>query len=349
MTLAVTMQLQLGALDLDVELHAALGETVAILGPNGAGKTTTLRALAGLAPIDAGRIVLDDALLDDGAGTFVTPERRAVGVVFQDHLLFPHLSVLDNVAFGLRSRGTRRAPARAAASRWLAAIGLADRAASKPRELSGGQSQRVALARALATEPRLLLLDEPLAALDQGARGEVRRDLRARLRAFPGVRVIVTHDPTDAAVLADRLVVLERGRVTQVGTFGEVAARPRSRYVAELVGVNLLAGTAAGDHVVLDGGDRLVVPGAGSGPALAMIHPHSVVLQREPPVGSARNVWPGTVSGVEPLGERVRVRLDGAVPLVAEITPAALAELGLGEGSTVFAAVKATDVSLYPA
>jgi molybdate transport system ATP-binding protein len=163
------------------------------------------------------------------------------------------------------------------------------------------------------------------------------------------VRLIVTHDPTDAAVLADRLVILEHGRVTQVGTFAQVAARPRSRYVAELVGVNLLAGTAAGDHVDLDGGDRLVAPNAGSGRALAMVHPHSVVLQRERPVGSARNVWPGTVAGVEQLGERVRVRLDGAVPLVAEITPAALAELGLSDGSSVFAAVKATDVTVYPA
>jgi molybdate transport system ATP-binding protein len=349
MSLAATMQLRLGDLDLDVEITGALGETVAVLGPNGAGKTTSLRALAGLAPIDAGRIVLDGALLDDGADTFVPPERRAVGVVFQDYLLFPHLSVLDNVAFGLRSRGIARPAARAAAVDWLETLGLAGRAGVRPGELSGGQAQRVALARALATEPRLLLLDEPLAALDRSARAEVRRDLRTRLAAFAGVRVLVTHDPVDAAVLADRLVILERGRVTQAGTFAEIAARPRSSYVAELVGVNLLAGAAAGDHVDLDGGGRLVVPGAGSGHVLAVIHPHSVVLQRSRPAGSARNVWPGRVAGIEPLGERVRVRIDGPVPLVAEITPVARRELDLDAGGELYAAVKATDVTVFPA
>jgi molybdate transport system ATP-binding protein len=348
-SLAATIALRLGALDLDVALAAELGETVAILGPNGAGKTTVLRALAGLVPIERGRIALDDETLDDGGDAFVVPERRAVGVVFQDYLLFPYLSVLDNVAFGLRSRGVSRRDARARAQEWLDTVGLGDRAACKPRELSGGQAQRVALARALAPAPRLLLLDEPLAALDQQARTAVRRDLRVRLREFPGVRMLVTHDPLDAAVLADRIVVLEQGRVTQAGTFAEVAARPRSPYVAELVGVNLLAGTAAGDHVVLDGGERLVVPDAGTGPVLAMVHPHSVVLQRDLPAGSARNVWPGTVVGVEALGARVRVRLAGVVPLVAEITPAARAELGLDEGTAVFAAVKATDIAVYPA
>jgi molybdate transport system ATP-binding protein len=349
MSLAATVQLHLGDLDLDVELAGELGETVAVLGPNGAGKTTTLRALAGLTAIDRGRIVLDGAVLDDGGATFVAPERRPVGVVFQDYLLFPHLSVLDNVSFGLRRRGTGRAAARAEAADWLEALGLADRAGVRPQELSGGQAQRVALARALAPRPRLLLLDEPLAALDQSARAAVRRDLRARLTAFPGVRVLVTHDPVDAAVLADRLVILERGRVTQSGTFAEIAARPRSRYVAELVGVNLLEGTAAGDHVDLGAGRQLVVPDAGSGRVLALIHPHSVVLQRERPAGSARNVWPGTVAGIEPLGERVRVRIDGPVPLVAEITPAARRDLDLDAGGAVYAAVKATDVTVFPA
>jgi molybdate transport system ATP-binding protein len=349
MSLAATAQLRLGDLDLDVELNGELGETVAVLGPNGAGKTTTLRVLAGLAPIDRGRIVLDGELLDDGDAVFVAPERRPVGVVFQDYLLFPHLSVLDNVAFGLRSRGTGRAAARAAAAGWLDALSLAEQAAARPHELSGGQAQRVALARALATEPRLLLLDEPLAALDRSARAAVRRDLRTRLAAFPGVRVLVTHDPVDAAVLADRLVILERGRVTQAGTFAEIAARPRSGYVAELVGVNLLGGTAEGDHVDLDGGGQLVVPGAGVGRALAVIHPHSVVLQRDRPASSARNVWPGTVAGIEPLGERVRVRVDGPVPLVAEITPAARRDLDLDAGGAVYAAVKATDVTVFPA
>jgi molybdate transport system ATP-binding protein len=349
MSLTASVGLTLGALDLDVEVAVESGETVALLGPNGAGKTTFLRALAGLEPIERGRIVLDGSVLDDGDRVFVPPEQRPVAVVFQDYLLFPHLSALDNVAFGLRSRGSGRMSARRDAARWLDAVGLADRCAAKPRELSGGQAQRVALARALATEPRLLLLDEPLAALDQSARGAVRRDLRSHLRSFSGIRLLVTHDPIDAAALADRLVILEHGRVTQTGTFAAVAARPRSAYVADLVGLNLRRGSASRDRVVLEGGGELVVADAGTGPSLAVFHPHSVTLHRERPSGSARNVWRGTVASVEPVGERVRVRVEGGVPLVAEVTPAAVRDLLLGEGSPVWASVKATDVTVYPA
>src|SRR5690349_17215707 len=203
MTLAARIGVQLGTLDLDVDLCVEAGETVALLGPNGAGKTTVLRTLSGLVPIDAGRVELDGVLLDDGGATFVPPERRPVGVVFQDYVLFPHLSALDNVAFGLRSRGLRRDAARRTAARWLATVGLTDHADRRPAALSGGEAQRVALARALAGSPRLLVLDEPLAALDQQARVAVRRDLRARLFAFAGMRVLVTHDPVDAATLAD--------------------------------------------------------------------------------------------------------------------------------------------------
>src|SRR3954471_7192865 len=174
MTLDARIRVHLGALDLDVELHAEAGETVALLGPNGAGKTTVLRALSGLVPIDAGRIELDGVVLDDGSSRFVPPERRPVGVVFQDYVLFPHLSALDNVAFGLRAHGVGRAEGRRRASDWLATVGLADHALARPAALSGGQAQRVALARALAVAPRLLVLDEPLAALDQQARVAVR-------------------------------------------------------------------------------------------------------------------------------------------------------------------------------
>ena len=349
MSLCAQVALQLGSLALDVEMHAADGETVAVLGPNGAGKTTLLRALAGLVPIDRGRIEVDGTVLDDGGRVFTPPERRPIGVVFQDYLLFPHLTVLENVAFGLRSRGTGRGPARAAARAALDRVDLAALAREKPRALSGGQAQRVALARALATEPRLLLLDEPLAALDQSARGAVRRELRSHLATFRGVRLLVTHDPLDAAALADRLVILERGAIVQCGTFADVSARPRSSYVAELVGVNLLHGTARGDAVDLDTGATLVVPDAGTGAALAVIHPHSVALHRDRPTGSPRNVSEGHVQSIELLGDRVRVRVGGAVPLVAEVTPAALAELGLVEGARVWTAVKATEITVYPA
>jgi molybdate transport system ATP-binding protein len=347
MSLRAQVALRLGTLDLDVRLEADEGETVAILGPNGAGKTTVLRVLAGLAPIGHGAVELDGVVLDDGERVFVPPEHRPIGVVFQEYLLFPHLSVVDNVAFGLRSRGMRRTSARRAALSALDRVGLADRAHEKPRALSGGQAQRVALARAMATEPRLLLLDEPLAALDQGARGAVRRDLRAQLASFPGVRLLVTHDPLDAAVLAERLVILEKGRFVQTGSLAEISARPRSSYVAELVGVNLLRGIGHGDHIELASGATVVVPGAGIGEALAVIHPRSVSLHRERPTGSPRNVSAGTVGSVELLGDRVRVRVVGPLPLIAEVTPAALGDLGLVDGSPVWCAVKATDVTVF--
>jgi molybdate transport system ATP-binding protein len=346
MTLDARIGLHLGSLDLDVELRAAEGETVALLGPNGAGKTTVLRVLSGLTPIDAGLVTLDGEVLDDGGAVFLPPEQRPVGVVFQDYVLFPHLTALDNVAFGLRSRGAGRAEARRRAAGWLTTVGLADQAGLRPSALSGGQAQRVALARALATEPRLLVLDEPLAALDQQARVAVRRDLRERLRAFAGIRILVTHDPVDAATLADRLVILEAGRVVQSGTLADITARPRSRWVAELVGVNLLSGAGRGDRVLLDGGGELVAADAGDGAVVAIVHPHSVTLHASMPTGSARNVWAGTVESVEPVGERVRVRVGGVVPLTAEITPAALRELGLAVGVGVWASVKATDVAV---
>jgi molybdate transport system ATP-binding protein len=349
MTLEARVALRLGALDLEVELHVAAGETVALLGPNGAGKTSVLRALSGLAPIDAGRIELDGVVLDDGAATFVPPERRPVGVVFQDYVLFPHLSALDNVAFGLRSRGVGRVAARRTAAEWLATVGLDDHGDRRPAVLSGGEAQRVALARALAGSPRLLALDEPLAALDQQARVAVRRDLRARMLAFEGVRILVTHDPVDAATLADRLVVLEHGRVTQTGTLADISARPRSSWIAALVGVNLLTGAGRGDRVALDGGGELVAAGAGNGPVVAVVHPHSVTLHASVPRGSARNCWAGPVESIEPLGDRVRVRIGGRVPLTAEITPAALTELGIAPGAEVWASVKATDVAIAPA
>ena len=247
-----SIALRLGLLDLAIELDVAEGETVALLGPNGSGKTTALRTLAGLLPIDAGRIELDGEVLDDPATeAWLPPEQRRIAVVFQDYLLFPNLSALDNVAFGLRRMGMQKRQARDIAAGWLERFGLTTHADNRPAHLSGGQAQRVALARALATEPRLLLLDEPLAALDAGTRVEMRSDLRRHLTTFPGIGVLVTHDPVDALALADRVVVLEAGRVVQTGTIPDIAAQPRSRYVAELVGVNLLRGHADGTTVTL--------------------------------------------------------------------------------------------------
>ena len=350
MTLEAAVQLQLGALDLDVALEIRAGEVVALLGPNGAGKTTLLRALAGLIPVTRGHVRLDGAVLEDSAtGTYVPTERRPIGFVFQDYLLFPHMSVLDNVAFGVSARGAGSGVARRRATRWLERVGLQELAFARPSQLSGGQRQRAALARALAPDPRLLLLDEPMAALDASARTEVRRDLKRHLASFDGVRLLVTHDPLEAVALADRLVVIENGKLVQEGTPAEVTERPRSAYVADLVGVNLLRGVAEHGSVRTDGGHVVAAAGATSGEVFAVIHPRAVALHRQRPEGSPRNVWQGRADAIEIAGDRARVRVIGPVPVVAEITPASLAELRLAEGSEVWLSFKATDVGVYPA
>jgi molybdate transport system ATP-binding protein len=349
-SLEARVELILGQLHLDVDLAVASGELVVLLGPNGAGKTTLLRALAGLVPLDRGRVVLDGRVLEDAeGGEWVATEHRPIGFVFQDYLLFPHLSALENVAFGLRARGLTKVEARRRAAAWLERVGLAAHAASRPRALSGGQAQRVALARAMVGDPRLLLLDEPLAALDAATRAEVRRDLRRHLASFDGTRLLVTHDPLEAIALADRLVVLEEGKVTQTGTPAEVSEHPRSRYVAELVGINLYRGQADGRSVRLVGGGTVVAADINHGEVFAAVHPHAVALHRRVPEGTPRNVWAGTADAVEVVGDRVRVQVTGPVPIVAEVTPAAAAELRLGDGGQVWVSVKATEVTVYPA
>ncbi len=350
MSLEASVTLSLGPLDLDMALEINEGEVVALLGPNGAGKTTLLRAIAGLIAFRSGRVLLDGVVLEDtSTRRYVPTERRSIGFVFQDYLLFPHLNVLDNVAFGLRSRGGSSQAAVDSARRWLEQVGLQSYARSKPSELSGGQRQRVALARALAPNPRLLLLDEPLAALDVTTRAEVRRDLKRHLDSFAGIRLVVTHDPLEAMALADRLVVMERGHLVQTGTPAEVTERPRSQYVADLVGVNLLRGDAERGSVRLASGLTVAVAAAETGEVFAVVHPRAVAIHRSHPEGSPRNVWPGRASSIELLGNRVRVRIDGDVPLVAEVTPAALRDLHLVEGGDVWLSFKATDVGVYPA
>ena len=350
--LDAVLDVRLGSLHLDtVTIEAAAGTTVAIIGPNGAGKTTALRVLAGLVALERGHVTLDDTVLDSPeAGAWLEPEARPIGFVFQDLLLFPHLSVLENVAFGPRSRKARRPEARRRAAEWLERLGIERLANERPGALSGGQAQRVALARALATDPRLLLLDEPLSALDAGTRPSVRRDLARHLDTFAGVAVVVTHDPVEAMALADHIVVLEDGRVTQGGDAAELRERPRSAYVAEFVGVNLYRGTADGDGLMLANGARLVGGDRSvRGDALAVVHPRAVALHRSRPDGTPRNVWPGTVRHVDPEGDRVRVHVEAAVPVTAEVTASSLAELGLGEGTPVWASVKATEVAVFEA
>jgi molybdate transport system ATP-binding protein len=350
MSLEAVFRAAVGSLELDVDFEVATGELVVLLGPNGAGKTSLLRGLAGLlAPRDA-RLVLDGATLEDTARRLRTPtEKRPIGFVFQDYLLFPHLSALDNVAFGLRARGIPKREARRRAALWLERTSLSAHAASRPGALSGGQRQRVALARALVIAPRLLLLDEPLAALDADARRSMRRGLVEHLSGFEGTRLLVTHDPLDALFFADRIIVLEEGRITQSAAPGELTARPRSEYVARLVGLNLLRGRGLGDRIRLASGGELQVAEPAQGEVLATVRPSSVAVYRSRPEGTPRNVWPATARDLFVDGNRVRLRLDAPVPLVCEITLQAAGELALADGEQVWAAVKATDVAVYPA
>ncbi|MFF1839382.1 ABC transporter ATP-binding protein [Streptomyces sp. NPDC058231] len=334
-----------GAFHLDVTLTAAPGDVVALLGPNGAGKTTALRALAGLAPLTGGHLRLDGVRLDR-----TPPESRPVGVVFQDYLLFPHLSALDNIAFGPRCQGASKSEARAQAAEWLDRMGLADHAGARPRRLSGGQAQRVALARALATHPRLLLLDEPLAALDARTRLDVRAQLRRHLADFEAVAVLVTHDPLDAMVLADRLVVVEHGRVVQEGTPADIARRPRTDYIAQLVGLNLYQGQAEGHTVRLGSGTVVTTTDDHTGPVFVAFPPGAVTLHRDRPTGSsARNLWQCEVTGLETHGDLIRADLTGELSLAADLTTVAAAELGLRPGTPVWATVKAAQTHAYPA
>jgi molybdate transport system ATP-binding protein len=333
---------------LDVDLHLAPGGVTALLGPNGAGKTSSLQALAGLVRLTGGRVVLDGEVLDEPrAGVHRAVEERRVGLVFQDYLLFPHLSARDNVAFGLRARGIAKGRAREAAERWLERMDLAAHATRRPREMSGGQAQRVALARALATEPRLLLLDEPLAALDAATRMSVRTDLRRHLDEYTGAAVVVTHDPLDALVLADHVVVIEGGRVVQAGTPAEVARQPRTHYVASLMGLNLLHGVGRSGAVVLDDGTTLTTAEEHEGPVFVVLRPSAIGVYGGEPHGSPRNSWPAMLTSVEQQGHAVRLAATGPPDVFVDVTPQAVAELGLSVGSPVWLSVKATDLLVY--
>jgi molybdate transport system ATP-binding protein len=356
--LQLDCEVRRGAFDLRVALSVSPGEVLGVLGPNGAGKSTLLRALAGLTPITAGRIAVDGVVLDDPAtGTFVPAERRGVGLVFQNYRLFPHLSVRDNVAFAPRAAGADRQRSRDLAHPWLARLDLLELAERKPAELSGGQAQRVAVARALAVGPSLLLLDEPLAALDAQTRLDMRVQLRRYISAFHGPVLVVTHDPLEALVLADRLAVIEEGRLVQTGRPAEVTRRPATPYVARLMGLNLYAGRLGPDFTVsLDGGGTLVVP---TDPTLLQPDPRPRVLvglrpssisvhTQRPGQISPRNIWSGTVTNLEMLADRVRIHVEGQPSALVDVTPTAVADLRLAPGSVVWLSAKATESEAYP-
>ena len=338
-----------GSFELDVAFEVRPGEVLGVLGPNGAGKSTLLRAVAGLEELSTGAVGVGVHAWQQ-PGFFVPAEQRRAGVVFQDYRLFPHLDVRDNIGFASRSAGSGRAASRAHAQEWLERLGLAGLAHRKPHQLSGGQAQRVALARALALEPEVLLLDEPMAALDAGARIDVRTFLRAHLADFAGPVVLVTHDPLEAMVLADRLMVLEGGRLVQQGSPAEVARRPASPYVARLVGLNLWAGTLGDEGWVgLDAGGRLAVTtDAPPGRVLVSLRPSAIAVHTEHPEHtSTRNVWFGRVAAMEVLADRVRLQATGDPSALVDVTPAAVAELELEVGREVWLSAKATEVDAY--
>ncbi len=337
---------------LSVELTIPTGTTVALLGPNGAGKSTAVDAIAGIEPIDQGRIELGSRVLDDPERRiFVPAERRRIGVVFQRYYLFDHLSVVDNIGFGLVAAGRSRRRARAEAGRWAELLDIADLLDRRPGELSGGQAQRVALARALAIEPDAVLLDEPLAALDVATRTQLRRTLRTHLATVAGPRLLITHDPTDAVLLADRIAIVEAGRITQTGTPEEIRRRPATPYVAALAGVNLFAGRIDRGTVDLDGHpiDLAVADSATTGSVLLTIQPASVALHRQRPDGSPRNVWSTAIVDVEPLGDVTRITVGAPLPLSVDVTPAATEAMGLRPGEEIWASVKATEITVTQA
>jgi molybdate transport system ATP-binding protein len=338
----------MAARNFDVHLDVAAGEVLAVLGPNGAGKSTLLGLAAGLLRPDTGHVRLDGRVLAD-TSTWLPPHRRRVALLAQQALLFPHLTVRENVAFAPRSAGGGRQAARAQADRWLDAVDAAELAGRRPAQLSGGQQQRVAVARALAAEPSLLLLDEPMSALDVGAAPALRQLLRRVLREGSRSALLVTHDVLDAVVLADRIVVLEGGRIVESGAVREVLATPRSSFTARLAGINLLTGTATPDGVATPDGREVVGRREGAEPgeqAVAVFRPGAVAVFREPPHGSPRNSLRVVIGELEPRGDVVRVHtVDG---LAADITLGSVADLAVQPGDELVFSVKATEVRVLP-
>lgn len=348
--MSLTLRATVPERGLDVELDLADGETLALVGPNGAGKSTILSLIAGTLRPATGTVTLDGRVLT-GLRTWVPPHHRAVTTLAQDPVLFPHLSVLGNIRFGLRAQGMPRRRARQEAERWLQELGVPELADRRPAQLSGGQAQRIAVARALAAQPNLLLLDEPLAALDVDVAPAL-RDLLRRVLAERSA-IVVSHDVLDAVTLADRVAVIEAGRIVESGFAAEVLTRPQAAFTARLAGMNLLRGVWDGRAMRLgeDGGRGIlqgapVEPMAAGTPVRATVRPARVRLHDGtdfPPTGT---VLPTTLTGLEPFGDMVRAR---SADIAADLTPQQLAGRDLRAGAGVRFRLEAEDVSIYPA
>jgi len=344
----------LGATRLDVALAVRAGECLTLAGPSGAGKSSVLRVIAGLLKPERGHVRCGEHVwLDRDAGIDVAPERRRAGYVFQEYALFPHLSARANVAYGLR--GLPRAQRHARADAMLERFGLRELAGERPATLSGGERQRVALARALALEPSVLLLDEPLSALDTRTRAAAGRELAGVLADAGVPAVLVTHDFAEAALLGDRVAVMDGGRIVQEGTASDLAAAPGTPFVADFTGAVVLTGTARRGpggltEVALDGGGEVTVSEPAEGPVALSVHPWEIALAHAgaQSTDSARNRLPVRVVSVTPVGSRVRIGLAAPQPLTAEVTLPALEALGLQPGDAAVAVWKATAVRLLP-
>ena len=352
--LSVEVRKALREFRLELAFQVEPAETLVIIGPSGCGKTTTLNMIAGLVSPDEGRIVLgQQALWDPREGVDMPAEQRRVGYVFQEFALFPHMSVEENIAYGLRARRAPKSVIPQRVDEALTLLGIQRLRGRRPLALSGGERQRVALARAIACEAEILLLDEPLGSLDAQTRNRVRGELQRLLRLVRRIAIMVTHDYIDALTFGDRICVLDRGRVLQMGDRMELLRHPKSRFVAELTGVNFFQGKVTGKRD--DGLAEVEVNGArfcaacdnGTGDTMLAFFPSDVVISREAPESSASNVFRAAVREITHFGDKVRVSLNGAFPICAEITSGSLERLGLSEGDSVYASLKATAIKTY--
>lgn len=331
----------------DAAFDVSAGRTAALLGPNGAGKSTVVAVLAGIEPLNAGLIKLGDRVLDEpDSGVFVPPADRRIGVVFQEALLFRHMDVQQNIEFGPKSLKRNSDQSRRLIELWIDRLDLDHLRSRRPAELSGGETQRVAIARTMVTEPDLLILDEPLAAIDASARPRIRRILARSLHEFGGPAIVITHDPAEAFLLADDIFIIEDGRITQSGSPEDIRMKPATRYAADLAGVNMTTGTAAGGSVVVGNHTLHISDSHVTGEVVITIRPQAISLHRHKPEGSARNSWQTTVRRVESHGEIVRVATGGPLELTAEVTTSGASDVGVAVGETVWASIKATEIDV---
>lgn len=375
--LSVSLDHHLPHFHLKLEFQVPTGTTMVLLGESGAGKTTTLQLLAGLTYPQRGSIALDGQIyFDHATGIKCPPQERATGYVFQDYILFPHLSVFENIAFGLRAQRLASTTITQRVDEVLERLALTEFAQRRPHQLSGGQQQRVAIARALVLRPRLLLLDEPLAALDVQTRRDVRQELRQILQDLTITTVMVTHQYVEALLFGQQILVLDQGQVIQQGNQQELRESPRSSYIAELVGVNFFRGhissyeTATTCIVQLADSQSQIIatlreqisnePGKPIGTdAYVIVDPRSITLHTARPEGSARNIFQGEILHLLQLGSgpqsskgqvRVSIRLDNFAsnqPLQTEITSDSVTRMKLHEGQKLYATWKASEAWVY--